>query len=510
MLAGMPRLSTPPPPPCFALAFPTPPPDVDATANASYFDRTGAVSFLDQSAGGRFASAFDAYLSPGDNGSAGVCPTPRRLSAGVAAAVAAAAPAIALPPLHRSPSPTQTLLQQSDETFDGMAASITCFFWFAPSSVLSCVASGGATQVLLNPVCVSSADFKSFVAGILHRTQVSHTVVALALLYIYRLKVYAPSIVGTPGSEYRVFTVALVLANKFLDDNTYTNKTWAQVSKLPLSEITIMEVEFLSHINYELAVSRSKWEAWGGMLTSFVRARKSATFTCVSLPGSPVSSMPQRIYGTRKRKLLDSNLSPSPTYPYAKRSYHPVHAPREAPVAAALSVRSVSADQELRSVPVSSAPRYGHSVSAFPSDSCSPHRLAPPIYLGPPPRPRLSSCSASVVPIPLQPRLQHPSASSPLHPLPQLVARSLQPSHPPLPRISPVYDPETYRLKENRWVPQPEPAGMPTLVSSYSCVNPFLFPVVDKMVVPVPRVIGVRHPRELSLAHQIVPTTSLW
>lgn len=49
--------------------------------------------------------------------------------------------------------------------------------------------------------------------------QVSHSVVILALLYIYRLKANN-TICGATGSEFRLTTTALMMANKILDDNS--------------------------------------------------------------------------------------------------------------------------------------------------------------------------------------------------------------------------------------------------------------------------------------------------
>ena len=54
----------------------------------------------------------------------------------------------------------------------------------------------------------------------------------------------------------------LLLTFIVLDDNTYTNKTWAEVSGISVQEIHIMEVEFLSNMRYTLYVSDKEWEAW--------------------------------------------------------------------------------------------------------------------------------------------------------------------------------------------------------------------------------------------------------
>jgi hypothetical protein len=60
-----------------------------------------------------------------------------------------------------------------------------------------------------------------------------------------------------------------MLGNKFLDDNTYTNKTWAEVSGISVQEVHIMEVEFLSNMRYSLYTSKEKWEAWHKVLGKF-------------------------------------------------------------------------------------------------------------------------------------------------------------------------------------------------------------------------------------------------
>jgi hypothetical protein len=54
-----------------------------------------------------------------------------------------------------------------------------------------------------------------------------------------------------------------------LDDNTYTNKTWSEVSGLKLREIHLMEVEFLSNMRYGLYTSQEDWAKWHKILGKF-------------------------------------------------------------------------------------------------------------------------------------------------------------------------------------------------------------------------------------------------
>jgi hypothetical protein len=152
-------------------------------------------------------------------------------------------------------------------SLDDFAAQMTCFFWFETMDTIE-----GAEQInsrrqsgplpLLSRHTEPCPAYKKWVHSILTTTQVTQNVVLLALLFVYRLKKTNPRVNGNPGSEYRLLTVALMLGNKFLDDNTYTNKTWAEVSNISVKEIHVMEVEFLSNMRYSLLTSKEQWQEW--------------------------------------------------------------------------------------------------------------------------------------------------------------------------------------------------------------------------------------------------------
>lgn len=142
---------------------------------------------------------------------------------------------------------------------------ITCLFWFESSITLQQVEESRTTFTPTEPLipeAIPTSGFRKWVTTILSTTQVTQNVILLALLFIYRLKRLNPGVKGKLGSEFRLLTVALMLGNKFLDDNTYTNKTWADVSGISVPEIHIMEVEFLSNMRYTLYVSETEWKAW--------------------------------------------------------------------------------------------------------------------------------------------------------------------------------------------------------------------------------------------------------
>ncbi|KAK4177819.1 hypothetical protein QBC36DRAFT_184079 [Triangularia setosa] len=153
-------------------------------------------------------------------------------------------------------------------------ADVTALFWFESPQTLEMAEKvrtlpPNAAIPRLPACAVATHGFKKWINTVVTTTQITQNVVLLALLYVYRLKMANPNVKGRLGSEYRLLTVALMLGNKFLDDNTYTNKTWADVSGIGVNEIHVMEVEFLSNMRYGLLVSAEQWRAWLDKLASF-------------------------------------------------------------------------------------------------------------------------------------------------------------------------------------------------------------------------------------------------
>lgn len=146
-------------------------------------------------------------------------------------------------------------------------AQIVCLIWFGTDLIPPSLTSRTQQSNLQRSVgAFPKVEFLSWNRNVLSNINVSKNVIFLALLFIYRLKERNPFIQGKPGSEYRLLTIALVLGNKFLDDNTYTNKTWAEITGIFIKEIHVMETEFLTNIRYSLFVSKSQWEDWQTIL----------------------------------------------------------------------------------------------------------------------------------------------------------------------------------------------------------------------------------------------------
>lgn len=170
-----------------------------------------------------------------------------------------------------------------DSSYVTNIANIVCLFWFNNDL---------HNLRAYDPLTTPTYRFKSFICSVLQQSQLTPTALSLALYYIYRLK--SKPISAHANSEYRVFTTALVLANKFLDDNTYTNVTWAKMTKLPLAEISVMEIEFLKCLQYRLVVRDAEWTGWQSQLLSWLRL-------AASINRPPPPPPPPQMTNKRKR-----------------------------------------------------------------------------------------------------------------------------------------------------------------------------------------------------------------
>ncbi|GAA5840434.1 hypothetical protein JCM9279_007324 [Rhodotorula babjevae] len=183
----------------------------------------------------------------------------------------------AVPPLavHAAPPSPPSPPLSSVSALALFAAEMVAWLWFAPSPGAGGGGGGSPETMVVDRGQVRPTDrFVRFCQEVLATTQVSESVVILALLFISRLKQRNP-INGAPGSEYRLAVTGLMLANKILDDNTYTAQTWSQVSSLELKPLVAGEAEFLRGLNWSLHVTGRDFEAWRKLLDGHVAARKA-------------------------------------------------------------------------------------------------------------------------------------------------------------------------------------------------------------------------------------------
>lgn len=130
-----------------------------------------------------------------------------------------------------------------------------------------------AVRVVTPDGTVTSA-FRKFVTQILTSTRLPSTTVLLGMNYLAKrvnaLRGQGPY-TASEGQAWRYLTVSLLLASKFLDDNTFQNRSWSEVSGIAVSELNSLEFDWVQamswklYVNLDLSEDYQAWlESWRG------------------------------------------------------------------------------------------------------------------------------------------------------------------------------------------------------------------------------------------------------
>lgn len=74
----------------------------------------------------------------------------------------------------------------------------------------------------------------------------------------------------------RMFLASIMVASKFVQDRTYSNRAWSKISGLPVKDLGKLERAFLKAIDYRLVVSEGEWEQWTAELKRAHAAQTAA------------------------------------------------------------------------------------------------------------------------------------------------------------------------------------------------------------------------------------------
>lgn len=127
----------------------------------------------------------------------------------------------------------------------------------------------------VNPNSMVPPAFRKYVLQVLSSTRLPSTTILLGLYYLAtRMTMLSASGRYTTGSGqvYRMLVISLLLGSKFLDDNTFQNRSWSEVSNIPISELNVLEIEWLLAINWDMHVDsedpqgfilwNKHWDKW--------------------------------------------------------------------------------------------------------------------------------------------------------------------------------------------------------------------------------------------------------
>lgn len=140
---------------------------------------------------------------------------------------------------------------------------------------------------MLKQTSSALAEFKSLLTSVLYATRLSRSTIVVALEYINQRFCSHPHTEMLESDIFMKMVVAMVLANKFNDDNTFTNRSWCGATGLLIASLNQEERSWLEEMNWELSVVlfehniRTLEECWSTWLEKYTEP--------VSPPASPLS-----------------------------------------------------------------------------------------------------------------------------------------------------------------------------------------------------------------------------
>ncbi|PGH01243.1 hypothetical protein AJ79_07975 [Helicocarpus griseus UAMH5409] len=193
------------------------------------------------------------------------------------------------------------------------------------------------------PGTTVSPQFRKYVSQILSSTRLPSSTILLGLYYLAcRMRMLSAADVYKSGSAqvYRMLTTALLLGSKFLDDNTFQNRSWAEVSNIPVADLNAMELEWLFGFEWKIHTRihtdqdgfmswKAHWETW--------RAKADARANDSRSKLAPIDTNIQRHHTIQQKTLLSPD---GPIPPQYQRSawlnsnasdYSPPSAPHSGP-----------------------------------------------------------------------------------------------------------------------------------------------------------------------------------
>jgi hypothetical protein len=143
----------------------------------------------------------------------------------------------------------------------------------------------------------------AFVRHLLKRSRATRSTLQLAIFYLFRIRPHIAK-----HSQYdpivkcgrRMFLAALICAHKYLYDNTFTNASWAKISKLPVKEINGAERVLLEMLDYRLYVSTELYQKFESQLREAMPSTNNTTI--ISNKRSLSSDEPHHIIKKQKHQ----------------------------------------------------------------------------------------------------------------------------------------------------------------------------------------------------------------
>jgi len=116
-------------------------------------------------------------------------------------------------------------------------------------------------------------SIKSYVARLLQYAPCNRECFLMALIYMDRL-IIRRGIMMNSMNVHRLFLISVMMASKFCDDQPCDNVYFATVGGVSVEELNVMELDFLTMIEFHINVSVPEFEAFQGVIESKIASMK--------------------------------------------------------------------------------------------------------------------------------------------------------------------------------------------------------------------------------------------
>lgn len=170
-------------------------------------------------------------------------------------------------------------------------------------------------QGIIQPGTLVDSSFRKWVHQVLCATRLPSATLVLSLQYLSIGMTVLPN--ARQQGIHKLLTTALVLGSKFLDDNTFINRSWSEVSGIAVVELNTLEREWLRGIGFNLHREPSEeqgfttWEAhWKSYEAKAIERSASRTMKL-----SPINTNVQRQISMRKPSTFQMSKDFAPKMP---------------------------------------------------------------------------------------------------------------------------------------------------------------------------------------------------
>ena len=155
-----------------------------------------------------------------------------------------------------------------------------------------------------------SFTIETFVRYLANKAQYAPIDIIAMCIYIDRflqwMTLSPKRIFFEPKTAHRIVAVALLMADKYVNDRPFNNKSYSTLTNIPLHQLNQLEIEFLFCIRYNLALDDSLLNRY---YFSFVPELRASTMA-LSVVACPVPAIVLTSAGTPVQKVSSSTQRP--------------------------------------------------------------------------------------------------------------------------------------------------------------------------------------------------------